>query len=716
MSLVPLDKRLYRTNATQSLFVAPGKDLYVLERGTPGRTIDPEDVDATETIVDVYDNPEGTGSPLTQPLTAGASGGFPYWVAHGSYDLYAPQDTTTPIQPWEAGTGLDYTPEDVANKATVLGESNTLYPSQAAVKSAIDGLEGSIGDTTIIAQAELTADADALDTTIECSTTEPSGFVIIEPYASTAEVRKISSVAGSTVTLTTALAEDHVSGARVTFFKGPLNLRDLRTSSSDWGAIINDAVTAGVRHFFFPQGEYPVVTTIAASPAGIRLEGEGGMVDHYGNVQGVKRMPAALIYSGTGTGSAIDCTSSIGFTARHLGIYYSSGSFTGRLIDWRGDMALARLDYCDIGSLDHEFDSALANVHMNVAWNNSITNCNLHGAQWNILGDDIGQNFCDTLRIDNCNFHKASIAHIGAIGRQWTINNNFFGMGAEPSGNPYDTPAVIDTPSTLSTNLDSYFTFSNNSIWDGVADSGPWFKSSADNAWSATFHGNHVFKAEGGLFELLGGGQIVIRDNPYLGSFTDDSAMMDLGDTTDGAVAKNVTIQGSRWGSSGVETVINRAGHRELNIESYSDESYSHGLRTIGGSERLAWPADVADPRPTLTLEAALGTGATGGIAGTDLAGFITLNPGSGATGGKQATITLGTPHIAYPSGVLVGLHVTLTPVSGLGWAHGSSDGDAAVTSGVSAELVSGETEEWAIRTKNAVTTTQTYAYRVLGI
>lgn len=103
MSLIPIDKHLLRISG--AFYPAAGVPLYVVERGDPDRVIDPDDVEATETLVTVYEDWEGD-SEATQPLISDASGTFrSYWVAAGSYDFYVPDDPGDPIQPWEAFSG-----------------------------------------------------------------------------------------------------------------------------------------------------------------------------------------------------------------------------------------------------------------------------------------------------------------------------------------------------------------------------------------------------------------------------------------------------------------------------------------------------------------------------------------------------------------------------------------------------------------------------------
>jgi hypothetical protein len=74
-------------------------------------------------------------------------------------------------------------------------------------------------DTSIIADATLSSGASAGATSISASATHSAGFVVIDPFTTSAELRKITSVSGSTVNFATALANAHPSGAKVYFFE-----------------------------------------------------------------------------------------------------------------------------------------------------------------------------------------------------------------------------------------------------------------------------------------------------------------------------------------------------------------------------------------------------------------------------------------------------------------------------------------------------------------
>jgi hypothetical protein len=487
-----------------------------------------------------------------------------------------------------------------------------------------------------------------------------------------------------------------------------LNLTGNPEAVTDWGAIINTALAAGQRQFFFPAGEYPFSTQIATNGrASVVFQGEGGRVDHYGNVQGIERMQSYLLWDGADATSPIANAASIGFTMRNLGVYYENDTFSGTLIDWDSNSVHGMIDSCDLGSLDQEFTSAHAIITYTDSWNCTIQNSNLHGADWAILGG--AANFSDSLRVLNNYFSKCAIAYIGAISgsgsTEWSIDHNTFGMGeASPSeGDPWATPRVIDLPASVTDPQYSYFSFTNNTVLDDTQNDEAWFRQMANNYWYATFSGNAILRNhDEGVFDLQGGGIINIVNNPTLGVNT-GGFVVDLGDVTGDAEPKSFTFRGNYF-TADDEAILNRDGHLYLDIQVESQTGYSLDVRTLGGHERIARYADASEPRPTIAAEAALGSGPATQILGNDLAGYVQFSNGSGATGGEQVTITLGTPQTSTPD-TLDRLHVTLTPTN--------SFGAAAMATGVWVD--SSDLETFSIHTTDAISNTTGFNYRVLG-
>lgn len=103
----PLARTATRVTTGGVVRTAPGRMLYVLQRGAPHRAddvngVDPDELEAflaTETLVDLYDNPDLTGLPIEQPAVSDQEGLFPYWHEPIDVDHYQPEDRWRPITP-----------------------------------------------------------------------------------------------------------------------------------------------------------------------------------------------------------------------------------------------------------------------------------------------------------------------------------------------------------------------------------------------------------------------------------------------------------------------------------------------------------------------------------------------------------------------------------------------------------------------------------------
>ncbi len=177
MSRLPLEKVMTRRAANGALFVAPGRDLYVLEpNGALDRVIDPDDVEATETLVTGYTTESG-GTEVSYPLTSSIDGRYlDAWYPQGTVcDLWSPQDPDRCVR-WVIGTVVGDGTGDVVGPAsavnnrlaafdgtsgtllkdsgvvvstddTLAANSDSLLSTQAAVKAYVDGAVGDIGQS-----------------------------------------------------------------------------------------------------------------------------------------------------------------------------------------------------------------------------------------------------------------------------------------------------------------------------------------------------------------------------------------------------------------------------------------------------------------------------------------------------------------------------------------------------------------------------------------
>lgn len=506
-----------------------------------------------------------------------------------------------------------------------------------------------------------------------------------------------------------------------------VNVRDLSAtpgSVTDWGALINDAYADGVRRFVLQDAstdlsgtDYPFTTPLDFTDSlAVTLEGAGGytQVANYPPLV-AGDAPARLIWNGTGSTSAIQIGNSGGFTMRDLGVYYSSGSFTGKLVDHYTPGGVASgslLQRCQFRSVDDEFQSARALVGWDGSILATIDNCIIAGGEYCVLGAEQAlSQVANANAITNSIFFNAEVALLGNILDRWAIDKNTFEMWATGALDP--TPAVIDSDWTDP--LHSRFTFSDNWVGDfAVGTTDPPFMQRADNYWYCEFSGNTVYTVGGFTFDLQGGGNISILNNPRL-TATHSDPIIDLGDIGAGAVAKrSVLITGNYWTNTDTENIVNREGHHNVNIFGNDFASGAAELRTLGrGHERVGYAAGVYSP--SIAGTAVLGTGGVAQIHGTDTAGIVILACGSGTSAGIAATITLRDTLVPAPEGEAAwqGPIVHLTPLATTAGHSGPNSVDA----GAYVKIDEGTTfDSWQIGLANAPTGNLAYAYRVIGL
>ena len=521
-----------------------------------------------------------------------------------------------------------------------------------------------------------------------------------------------------------AVTNAKLAAGAVTTNKLAADLRDGATwpvidAVSDFGAdptgvtnsasAIQDAINALPAmggEVYLPAGEYKLTTQLnLGNLEGVVLRGAGGLTWPR-DAHEAQEAATRLVWKGTGSTSPFNLDNSSGTVLSDLGIYYDSALFTGSLVPFDDSCTQARAIRCHISSRGG-LQTAFAAVSMHNSWVNTVDDCTIGGAQWGVFGDRTGVNWSNAQRVLRSTLFGCSVALIGNIKEQWTIDSNTFELEDPVFG---VTPAVIASSHGTDTQV-SVFSFTNNWVGDVLAGAGALFRQSQYDYWNCVFSGNFLTTTDGPMFDLQGGGVINIVHNPCLIGSTVGDPMIDLG--TSGVIKRAVQIVGNRMSQS-TEPIVNKGGVDALEIHSNDSESYALDMRTHIGHERIGWPSPGAVPRPTIAAHAALGTSPTVSVVGSDLAGVVKLTPGAGATAGKQATITLGTALTPYAGG-LAGLHVTLTPLEGsLGAGAGAGD-EAAAAIGI-AECASNNTASWSIRTKNAPAAACAWTYRVMGL
>lgn len=108
--------------------------------------------------------------------------------------------------------------QDAPSLATPIS-AEALEDLEVRVTDYTDDVVVATAGTTIVANTTLTGAASAGASSITASATAPTGFVAIEPYSTNCEVRRISSISGSTINLSSALSFSHSNGVRAILFE-----------------------------------------------------------------------------------------------------------------------------------------------------------------------------------------------------------------------------------------------------------------------------------------------------------------------------------------------------------------------------------------------------------------------------------------------------------------------------------------------------------------
>jgi hypothetical protein len=498
--------------------------------------------------------------------------------------------------------------------------------------------------------------------------------------------------------------------ARACDLKPGLGLNALSLSAdpasvTDWGALLNAAVAAGARHLVFPDAsadgsgtDYPFTTALNFNGIGqLTLRGENGVVWPGDGRQG-QEPRSRLVWKGTGAGVAVDIRSTSGFTLQDLGIYYDNGAYTGRLVGGgagvQGPASMVMIRRCHLGSRQLAYRSAEALVSFDNTIVSSVEDCTLAGAKYGVKG--LETSFMNVCRVRGCTFANQSAAHVVNAGIAWEIDANTFEMSSTLGGTP--TVLTSDMP------MGSQFSFTNNWVGDYAAAGVP-FVCPADCTWYATFRGNFV-QCQGLGWSLLGGGVVTIADNPGISCGAGGQGpVIDLGNVAAGAAAKSgLFVAGNAWVCTAADAILNRAGHRNLNVFGNGAGAGTPEARTLGGHERLGYPDRYAPP--SVAVGAAAGSGASAALSdgSTDLAGQVVVSVGSGPSAGVVAKVTFGTPLLSDRGGTHAPV-VVLTPATYAAGALASAYIDPGLAD---------NTGFW-VSTANALAGNASWHYRVIG-
>jgi hypothetical protein len=216
-------------------------------------------------------------------------------------------------------------------------------------------------------------------------------------------------------------------------------------STSAVQAAINAARGSNGGTVFFPAGTYRFDGQLDLDGAiAVRLEGAGG--ETAGASPGTQ-----LSYTGAGT-SFISARSSAGFELLRLGIFYTSSSFTGVLLDLssggQSDTALALIADCVFANAGGP-PTAVAAISLDRAIITSVRNCTIKSAQAGIIGVAASGHYSNAIQVRDSQFVGTVGPAIQNPGSSWLVEGCTFeartdgSAGAISCGFPAQSLSVI---------------------------------------------------------------------------------------------------------------------------------------------------------------------------------------------------------------------------------------------------------------------------------
>jgi hypothetical protein len=442
-----------------------------------------------------------------------------------------------------------------------------------------------------------------------------------------------------------------IPGASITSGNEPYTVVDglsaTPRSVTDWGPLINTAVTNGAKRFLFGPFEYPFSTQINLNETyALVFEGAGGAVHPTLD----DRATSSLVWKlGASSGTAITASGSDGLVFRDMGIYYDVNAYDGDLIFLGLSFTQTGspvIDCCSIGTyLRSSSNSGLGQAHSLINARNMvggrIMRTSFRGGKYLIYGATTASGFSagidDNKFLMNL-FESATIAYFGNIGTYWKIHYNTFYGG---SFGAYATPQIIGYDATgVNTSI---FSLCFNEFWDGE----PPITQNVNNTWTARICSNDFFSPLhphlifNGLSPML-----IVEDNSFNTQLSDGGAsMIDLGNSAT-AFKAYVRLKGNVAGATGrgttwADLVTNTAGHGYLEMDNPlgSDFSVTEIVHTIG-RERVRDATSIAGVTQA-AVAAGQGANVSGvRLIGNDGAGIIQLDVTSSALAAAAVDIT----------------------------------------------------------------------------
>lgn len=358
--------------------------------------------------------------------------------------------------------------------------------------------------------------------------------------------------------------------------------------ATDNSAAITAMVTAHGIHnvtYYFPPGTYRTSTawpTLSQS-SGFRFLGDG--YRGQGNFVDInsKYPTARLVYTGTGSTAFINARSSWGLTIDGLSIAYSSGSFTGDLIDLSAlsnpqPTAFTRISSASLTAVSSAVFSAHSILYIDGMVELTIDDCTIGWAVNGILckptsGSSAG--YCNAVTITGGRIGSCSTAGIRFPGEQFTLTGVVF--------EPYSSTATGIVGST--TYPVAGMTLVGCGFWDGssggywmdlwgedVAIFGGWMDIAQPSATlvrvNGSFDGLTIkgFSLGSGTLYAIAGGATLTNDDIGPGVPTTRTITAGTGLTGGGDLSANRTITAD-IGTSGSQVAAGNHTHTSSGSE-----------------------------------------------------------------------------------------------------------------------------------------------------
>jgi hypothetical protein len=404
-----------------------------------------------------------------------------------------------------------------------------------------------------------------------------------------------------------------------------------------------------------PRGRYQVSSQLVAKDSyGVRFVGEAGQGTGY-TEQG-----ACLRFTGGGSGSFIDARSSQGFTLENLEVEYTSGSYTGNLIDFGHSLSGNDATYGTIkGCTLHGVGVATAKslVSLRLAILCDIIDSHLSWAQAGVrMMEDNGAG-----GVDYSNAHTI---------RGGTIDNVINGLmnpgqGLNVMGTRFEgtNGGMGGLQSVLSDDITSFefgYGINLDGCWcgDAIAVTN-WIKFVKITPRGLSVKACEFLGGSKGIVFAKGASGVNITAN----SFGVTNAV-DLGSSGVG-ICSGVDISGNDFSGVSGTPVLNTSGHHGIRVEGNSPrngENQPEDLVMVAGHLQTDQARGLV---PTITVDTAqAGSGATGSLGGgsNDIAGTITINCGTGTNAGHLANVTFAAAYDSAPASSAARPRVLLQP------------------------------------------------------